>query len=125
MQYIVESKKSVDEVVDAIQEKISEYKFGILHIHEISNILKSKGLEFKNECRVLEVCNPNYAKTLLDEDMKLAVILPCKIAVYTQEGKTNISINSLTQLVDDINPDMLELAQEIQDTLLELISICR
>lgn len=64
-------------------------------------------------------------KNSLDEDMKLAVILPCKIAVYTQEGKTNISINSLTQLVDDINPDMLELAQEIQDTLLELISICR
>lgn len=121
MQYIIESEKSVDEVVNTIQEKIGEYKFGILHIHEIQNTLKSKGLEFDNECRVLEVCNPGYAKTLLEEDMKLAVILPCKIVVYTDKGKTNISINSLTQLIDDINPDMIDLAQEIQDTLLKLI----
>ncbi len=125
MQYIETSDKSVTELVKTIQEKIAEYKFGILHIHEIQNTLKSKGLEFDKECVVLDVCNPAYAKKLLDEDMKLSVILPCKIAIYSEDNQTYISMNSVVQLIDDINPDLVETAQEIQEILLELISACK
>ncbi len=125
MQYIETSNKSVTELVKTIQEKISEYKFGILHIHEIQNTLNSKGLEFDKECVILDVCNPAYAKKLLDEDMKLSVILPCKIAIYSEDNQTYISMNSIVQLIDDINPDLVETAQEIQEILLELISSCK
>lgn len=121
MHYIEQSSKSVDEVVKAIQEKAPDYKFGVLHVHEIDNTLKSKGLEFDKECKVLDVCNPGFAKKLLDEDMSLAIILPCKIAVYKENGETIIGMNSIVQLIDDVNPDMVETAQEIQDILLSLI----
>ena len=48
--------------------------------------------------------------------------MPCKIAVYTQDGETNITLNSLVQLVDDINPDLIELAQKkTQEGLLKII----
>ena len=53
--------------------------------------------------------------------MSLSIIMPCKIAVYTQDGDTIIAMNSLVQLVDDINPDLIELAQEVQEQLLEII----
>ncbi|WP_320036155.1 DUF302 domain-containing protein [Halarcobacter sp.] len=122
MHYIEQSNKSVDEVVNAIKEKAPSYKFGVLHVHEIDNTLKSKGLEFTKECKVLDVCNPGFAKKLLDEDMSFSVILPCKIAVYSQDGDTIIGMNSIVQLIDDVNPDMIETAQEIQDILLKLIS---
>ena len=53
--------------------------------------------------------------------MSLSIIMPCKISVYTQDGETIIAMNSLVQLVDDINPDLIEIAQEAQDQLLEII----
>ena len=42
MQYVETSSKSVQEVVDSIQEVASKYKFGVLHIHNIKETLKSK-----------------------------------------------------------------------------------
>lgn len=121
MLYIEESNKSVQEVVDAIQAIVPNYKFGVLHIHNPKETLQSKGLDFNTECQILDVCNPGIAKQLLDEDMSLTSIMPCKISVYDNKGQTTIAMNSLVQLVDDINPDLIELAQEAQDILLEII----
>lgn len=121
MQYIEQSEKSVQEVVNNIQEIASNYKFGVLHVHNVKETLNSKGVDFDKECQILDICNPNYAKQFLGEDMSLSSVMPCKITVYTDNGETNITLNSLVQLVDDINPDMIDLAQEVQNTLLEII----
>jgi len=121
MQYIEQSEKSVQEVVNNIQEIASNYKFGVLHVHNVKETLNSKGVDFDKECQILDICNPNYAKQFLGEDMSLSSVMPCKITVYTDKEETNITLNSLVQLVDDINPDMIDLAQEVQNTLLEII----
>jgi uncharacterized protein (DUF302 family) len=121
VQYIEISGKSVQEVVDSIQEVASKYKFGVLHIHNIKETLKSKGIDFNNECQILDVCNPVFAESLLSEDMSLSIIMPCKISVYRQNGQTLIAMNSLVQLVDDINPDLIDLAQKAQEQLLRII----
>lgn len=121
MQYIEKSNKSVQEVVDTILATVPNYKFGVLHIHNVKETLKSKGVDFNKECQILDICNPAYAKQFLETDMSLSVIMPCKISVYTDEGLTTIAMNSLVQLVDDINPDLIELAQEIQEILLNII----
>ncbi len=121
MIYIEKSNKSVEEVVKTFEEKISDFKFGILHIHNVKETLKSKGVEFEKQCQILDICNPNYAKEFLSEDMTMSVVMPCKITVYDDNGETNIAMNSLVQLVDDVNPDLIDRAQDVQDTLLELI----
>lgn len=121
MLYIEQSQKSVQEVVDKIQEVVTNYKFWVLHIHNIYNTLNSKGIDFKNECQVLDICNPIVASTFLGEDMSLSAIMPCKISVYSENGETLIATNSVVQLVDDINPDLIELAQETQETILKII----
>ena len=121
MQYIEVSNKSVQEVVDKIKEIAPNYKFGVLHVHNIQETLKSKGKNLNEECQVLDICNPNVAEAFLNEGITLACIMPCKIAVYTQDGETNIALNSVVQLVDDINPDLIELAQSTQEELLKII----
>ena len=121
MQYVEVSSKSVQEVVDSIKEISSKYKFGVQHIHNVKETLKSKGIDLGNECQIVDICNPIYAQKLLGEDMSLSIIMPCKISVYTQDGETMIAMNSLVQLVDDINPDLIEIAQEVQEQLLEII----
>jgi uncharacterized protein (DUF302 family) len=121
VQYVEVSNKSVQEVVDSIKEISSKYKFGVQHVHNVKETLKSKGIDLGNECQIVDICNPIIAQKLLSEDMSLSIIMPCKISVYTQDGETMIAMNSLVQLVDDINPDLIEIAQEAQELLLEII----
>lgn len=121
MVYIEKSEKSVQEVVDKIQEIVSDYKFGVLHIHNVKETLNSKGIDFKNECQILDICNPKIAEEFLSEDMSLSSIMPCKISVYKDDKETTIATNSLVQLVDDINPDMIDIAQGAQETILKII----
>lgn len=121
MQYMEVSNKSVQEVIDSLKEIASKYKYGIQHIHNVQETLKSKGIDLGNECQIVDICNPIVAEKFLTEDMSLSIIMPCKISVYTQDGDTMIAMNSLVQLVDDINPDLIELAQEVQEQLLEII----
>lgn len=121
MQYIEVSNKSVQEVVDSIKETATKYKFGVMHIHNIKETLKSKGIDFKNECQVLDICNPVIAEGFLREDISLSCIMPCKISIYTLDGETMIAMNSLVQLVDDINPDLVGIAQKTQEQLLKII----
>ena len=121
MQYIEISNKSVQEVVDNLKEVASKYKYGIQHIHDVKENLKAKGIDFKNECQIVDICNPIVAEQFLSEDMSLSIIMPCKISVYTQDGDTMIAMNSLVQLVDDINPDMIEIAQKVQEQLLQIM----
>ena len=121
MQYMEVTNKSVQEVIDCLKEISSKYKFGIQHIHNITETLKSKGIELGNECQIVDICNPIIAQKLLSEDMSLSIIMPCKISVYTQDGDTMIAMNSLVQLVDDINPDMIEIAQKVQEQLLQIM----
>ena len=121
MQYIEISNKSVQEVVDNLKGVASKYKYGIQHIHNVTETLKSKGINLGNECQIVDICNPIIAQKFLSEDMSFSIIMPCKISVYSQDGETMIAMNSLVQLVDDINPDLIELAQEVQEQLLEII----
>lgn len=121
MQYIEISNKSVQEVVDNLKGVASKYKYGIQHIHDVQETLKSKGIDLGNECQIVDICNPIVAEKFLSEDMSLSIIMPCKISVYTQDGDTMIAMNSLVQLVDDINPDMIEIAQKVQEQLLQIM----
>ena len=121
MQYIEISNNSVQEVVNSIKEVASKYSFGVLNVLNIQETLKSKGKNLENECQIIDICKPSYAEEFLNEDISLSIIMPCRIAVYTQDGETTIALNSIVQLVDDINPDLIELAQRVQEELLELI----
>ena len=121
MQYMEATNKSVQEVIDCLKEVTAKYKYGIQHIHNVQETLKSKGIDLGNECQIVDICNPIVAEKFLSEDMSLSIIMPCKIAVYTQDGETMIAMNSLVQLVDDLNPDLIEIAQKAQEELLKII----
>jgi hypothetical protein len=71
MKYIVETPKSVDQTVVDLQAAVQLHKFGVLHIHNLQETLKKKGVDFPNACQILEICNPQKAKEVLTEDMDL------------------------------------------------------
>ncbi len=114
--YIVNSPKSFEDASAALQTQVKQLGFGVLHIHDLGNTLRSKGLEFKEQCRVFEVCNPVQAARVLDVDMRLNMALPCRISVFTDKGETRIGLirpaDMLAALSDD--PQLRAVAQEVE-----------
>ncbi len=121
MKQTFETTKSVDEVIKSIQEILPNYSFGLQHIHNPPEKMREKGIEFDKECKILDICSPKIAYEFLSQDMSLSCIMPCKIAVYNDNGQTTIALNSLVQMVDDLNPDLIDIAQDAQESIINII----
>lgn len=117
MKYIVTSEKSVDDVCKAMETAVPDHKFGIVGIHDLKATMAKKGVEYDDEVRVFEVCNPHKAKAVLDIDPELSMALPCRICVYTQEGETKIGMLEPVKLLQAINADhaLVEVASEVEN----------
>lgn len=123
MFYSVETNKSFDELSSALEAEVPEHKFGVLHIHNLGETLRSKGIDFKEESKVFEVCNPMYANQIIAQDMLLNTVLPCRISIYTQNGTTKISILKPSEMFKTMttNEKVLSLALEIDEVMIKIV----
>jgi uncharacterized protein (DUF302 family) len=123
MYYLVNTEKSFDQAVTDLQETVANNKFGVLHIHDIAGTLRSKGIEFDKQCKVFEVCNPGHAANVLATDMRLNMALPCRVSVYTEEGKTKIGFIKPVPMLEALSDDaaLLEIAQDVEQTMIKIV----
>ena len=99
MLYIVETNKDVETAARDLEEAVKRNKFGVLHVHNLQQTLKEKGIDFPNACKILEVCNPQRATQVLSQNMTMNLALPCRISVYQEGGKTKIGMVRPTALL--------------------------
>jgi len=127
MYFTVETSKSFEQASNDLDAAVKRHGFGVLHVHDIGNTLRSKGQAFTEECRVFEVCNPAQAAKVLASDMQLNMALPCRISVYTEKGKTHIGMikpkDMLAMLSSD--PVLTAVAREVEDKTTLMINEAR
>ncbi len=127
MYYIVESSKSFEQAVTDLEAAVKRNEFGVLHIHDLGNTLRGKGIAFAENCKVFEVCNPGQAGKVLSTDIRLNMALPCRISVYTEQGKTRIGmikpVPMLAALSQD--PTLVKVAQEVEARTKKMIEEAR
>lgn len=87
--YDKESARSFDDVVADVEKFTAENKFRVLHIHNVQQTLSEKGLE-REPFKIIELCNAKFAHEALAKDVNTSLFMPCKINVYTEDGKTKI-----------------------------------
>src|SRR5690606_8191766 len=92
MHYIVETSKSVEDAARDLDAAVKRNRFGVLHVYDLQETLRSKGVELPAECRIFEVCNPQQAGKVLAADMTLNMALPCRVSVYGEGGRTKIGM---------------------------------
>lgn len=117
--YTVETNKGIDEATQSLEASLKKEKFGVLWNFDLKDKLHEKGLEFEKEFKVLEVCNPQEAQRILNENLMAGYFLPCKMVVYEDGGKTKIGMpkpTSLTQMVEDDN--IQAMASDIEKRLM-------
>ncbi|MGQ4668093.1 DUF302 domain-containing protein [Metabacillus halosaccharovorans] len=121
--YTVTTTKNVKEAVSSLELKLKEEKFGVLWKFDIKEKLQEKGLEFESDYLVLEVCNPHEAERVLKENLLVGYFLPCKIVVYSDNGKTKIGMPRPTALINLINNEEIKrLAKDIEERLIQCIN---
>lgn len=123
MYYIVETSKSFNEAVDALNSTVVHNGFGVLHVHDLGATLRSKGVAFTEECQVFEVCNPAQAAKVLAADMQLNMALPCRISVYTEQGQTNIGFIKPQAMLSSLSqdPSLVEIGKEVEAKMVKMI----
>jgi len=123
MKYVVETKKSVDQADADLRAAVQRHKFGVLHVHDLQETMKKKGVEFGNACRILEICNPRNAKEVLMVDMDLNFALPCRVSVYSDHGKTKIGMIKPTTMLKGLSDDpaLARVAEEVEEAIIKMI----
>ncbi len=120
---VLESAQPFEPVCDALARAVSAHGFGVIGSHNLGETFRGKGLSFREECRVFEVCEPHQAARVLGADMQLSTALPCRISVYTEAGRTKVAMvrpQGLLQMLSS-DPALAEVAGEVEATTLAII----
>jgi len=114
--------KTVSEAAVALQAAVQANHFGVMQVHNLKETMAKKGVEFAHECLIFEVCQPQQAKKVLDQNMSVCTALPCRISIYEEGGKTILATLKPTTLLAMFNSPQLEgVAQEVEDTIVKIM----
>ena len=84
--------------------------------------MAKKEVEFAHECLIFEVCQPQQAKKVLEQNMSISTALPCRISIYEEGGKTILATLKPTTLLAMFNtPQLKGVAQEVENTIIKIM----
>jgi len=123
MYYLVESSKIFEQAAADLDAAVKRNGFGVLHVHDIGNTLRGKGVSFEPQVRIFEVCNPGQAAKVMAADLKLNMALPCRISVYTEGGKTHIGMIKPSGILSSLSQDatLAAVAREVEAQTIRMI----
>ena len=114
--------KTVSETAAALQAAVQANQFGVMQVHNLKETMIKKGVEFARECLIFEVCQPQQAKKVLEENMSVSTALPCRISIYQEGGKTVLATLKPTTLLTMFNtPQLKGVAQEVEDRIVKIM----
>ena len=124
MYHIIETEKRFDQVSSDLDESVKKHGFGVLHVHDLGGTLRSKGIAFEEQCKIFEVCNPVQAAKVLATDMRLNMVLPCRISVYTDKGKTYIGLIKPQSMLASLSADkqLGIVAADVENKIIEMVN---
>jgi uncharacterized protein (DUF302 family) len=124
-EYTVESSKSFDQAVKAVEDTTAAKGFRVLHTHDVTATLSEKGFA-REPLKIVEVCNAKYANEVLKANVRVALMLPCPIVVYSEGGKTFISTMKPSAIAEFYPNDKIrEVAGEVEKAVLAIVNESR
>ena len=123
MYYVVETGKSFEQAAMDLEAAVKRHAFGVLHVHDLGATLRSKGVDFPEQCKIFEVCNPMQAARVLSADMRLNMALPCRISVFTEQGRTKIGLIRPAKMIASLSrdPALIQVADEVERKTIQMI----
>lgn len=119
--YSVPTAKPFADAVAAVQHSAVAHGFRVLCMHDFSATLSEKGFHHE-PLTIVEICNARFAHHVLERDIKAALMLPCRVLVNAEQGRTYVSAMRPTALEQLYPGKGIEpIAEEVERTVLAII----
>ena len=118
----IATAKTVPATATALQAAVEANHFGVMQVHNLKETMAKKGVDFRPECLIFEVCSPQQAKKVLEANMSVSTALPCRISIYEQGGQTYLATLKPTVLLAMFDtPQLQGVAAEVEATLRKIM----
>jgi uncharacterized protein (DUF302 family) len=121
--YTVETSKDIETATAAVREKAEEKGFTVLAVHDLQAVFGRKGFRH-DPVRVVEMCNEEFGSHLLRVDPKMGLLMPCKIVVYSRNGRNYLSALR-PRAIGDYVPELASLAEQGDSIMCSIIEEAR
>jgi len=112
------AEKSVPDAIAALEGALAKRKFSALWHLDMRAKLQEKGQAFDGEFHVFEVCSAPHAKVALETNLEVGYFLPCKMVVYSKDGKTYVGLLRPNLLIEMLGEERLQsLANHVEAEL--------
>jgi len=127
MFFILESEKKFEEASRSLENAIQQVGFGIISTHDLDKQFAKKGIKCFDQCRVFEICDVKPATEVLAIDIKLNMALPCRISLYSENGKVKLGMVKPAAMLMAMSDDkqLKEIAVEVESRMMEMIKIAQ
>ena len=116
------TNKTFEQALESIKKELKERKFGVLWELNFKDKMAEHNIDFPNNFKILEVCNPQKANEVLSKHLDAGYFLPCKMVVYENDGKVFIGTAKPEMLINMMGYDDLgDVAKEVERILIESI----
>jgi uncharacterized protein (DUF302 family) len=99
---------SVDEVRPRVEAALKAEGFGILTEIDVKTTFKKKlDVDFRHYT-ILGACNPNLAKSAIEAEPEIGLLLPCNVVLQEVDGGTKVSIADPRTMASMVSNDAIE-----------------
>jgi uncharacterized protein (DUF302 family) len=127
MFYELTTKRTLDDVINSLQELAPEAGFSILHQYDFFTILEGKGFPIEAKVWTFELCRASMASKILKEFPIFSTMMPCRISVYEDSDTIHIATINMMPMLDSIkdNAVLHKEAKLLYGQLMEMMkTIC-
>jgi uncharacterized protein (DUF302 family) len=116
--------QSIEKITNKVPEACEKHKFALLQTYVYHEIVEKKGFPIKRKVFIYEICQAATAAKMLTEYPYFSIFMPCKLAIYEENGNTIISTLNMEIMLKASNSDQVlyEEATSLFKTLKSLMN---
>jgi uncharacterized protein (DUF302 family) len=118
------SNQSIEHIAGKVPGACEQFNFALLHTYIYHDIVESKGFPIDRKVFIYEICQAKTAAGMLTDFPHFSIFMPCKLAIYENNGETVISTMNMEVMLEAIrsNNELFEEASELYHTLKALMA---
>ncbi|MHB9140939.1 MAG: DUF302 domain-containing protein, partial [Paludibacter sp.] len=109
----------IEQIAQKLPEACELYKFSLLQTYVYHEIVESKGFPIKRKVYIYEICQAKTAAAMLTDYPHFSIFMPCKIAMYEENGSVVISTMNMEIMLNAVTstPNLYKDATTLFGTL--------
>ncbi len=112
------SVNSMEITIDKIKKGLKDIGFGVLIELSFHDTLEKKGFPIEKRAYMMEVCRPELAQGVIDNNTKFSYFLPCKLIVREENGEVYAGVLSVRDNLIEIGGDSVkEMTLEVETAM--------